>query len=144
MIWAEAIAVVGEGRANPKQLWLNEDTKQSFADMVTMMRQAAKDSMGPDHNPVIVAQLTHSGRYSKPEGIAMPLVPQRDPYRDCLVPESKPTTDRTPKVDDDCIVTDEYLDGLQLAYVKAARLACGVPIPPPAPTRNAGEKLYCA
>ena len=123
LIWAEAIAVVSEGRANSRQLWLHEKSKQSFADMVTMMRQAAKESMGPDHNPVIVAQLTHSGRYSKPEGIAAPLVPERDPYRDCLIPEPKPTTDRAAKVTDDCIVTDEYLDGLQDAYVKAARLA---------------------
>ena len=28
--------------------------------------------------------------------------------------------------------------------LKAANAASGVPIPPPAPTRNAGEKLYCA
>lgn len=123
LIWAEAIAVVAEGRANSRQLWLNENTKQSFADMVAMMRVAAKDSMGAGHKPVIVAQLTHSGRYSKPDGVASPLVPERDPYRDCLVPESKPTTDRAAKVTDDRIVTDEYLDGLQDAYVKAARLA---------------------
>ena len=123
LIWAEAIAVVSEGRANPRQLWLNENTKQSFADMVTMMRKAAKESMGADHNPIIVAQLTHSGRYSKPEGIAAPLVPERDPYRDCLIPEPTPTTNRAAKVTDDCVITDEYLDNLQLEYVKAAKLA---------------------
>ena len=123
LIWGEAIAVVPEGRASPRQLWLNDDTKQSFADMVAMMRIAAKDSMGPVHNPVIVAQLTHSGRYSKPDGIATPMVAERDPYRDCLIPEPSPTADRVAKVTDDCVVTDEYLDGLQDAYVKAAKLA---------------------
>ena len=123
LIWAEAIAVVKEGRANRRQLWLHEGSKDAFARMVTQMRQAAAESMGADHKPVIVAQLTHSGRYSKPEGIAAPLVPQRDPYRDSLVPEPKPTVDKDSKVDDSCVITDEYLDNLQLEYVKAAKLA---------------------
>ncbi len=29
LIWAEAIAVVSEGRANPRQLWLHKDNKCS-------------------------------------------------------------------------------------------------------------------
>ena len=44
LIWAEATAVVPEGRANPRQLWLNENNKESFAAMVKRMRQAAVDS----------------------------------------------------------------------------------------------------
>ncbi|MCE5341814.1 MAG: FAD-dependent oxidoreductase [Planctomycetaceae bacterium] len=123
LLWAEAIAVVPEGRANPRQLWLNEQSKDDFVQMVKMMRDSAKQSMGQNHNPVIVAQLTHSGRYSKPTGTANPLILQRDPYRDALVPEPKPNTNKQSKVTDDNIVTDEYLDNLQLAYVKAARLA---------------------
>lgn len=123
LIWAEAIAVVKEGRANPRQLWLHEGTKDAFADMVKQMRAAAEESMGAEHKPIIIAQLTHSGRYSKPEGVAQPLVPERDPYRDSLVPEPTPTTDKASKVDDSCVVSDEYLDNLQLEYVKAAKLA---------------------
>ncbi|MBN1764522.1 MAG: hypothetical protein JW860_04630 [Sedimentisphaerales bacterium] len=123
LIWVEAIAMVPEGRANPRQLWLHEGSLDAFAEMVAMMRQAATESMGPDHKPVIVAQLTHSGRYSKPDGIAKPLIGQRDPYRDPLMPEARPTTDRESKVDDHCIMTDEYLDDLQQAYVKGAGLA---------------------
>ncbi len=123
LVWAEAIAVVPEGRANPRQLWLHDGSQEAFADMVSRMRQAAAESMGPDHKPIIVAQLTHSGRYSKPDGVARPLVPQRDPYRDPLIPEPQPTTDRQSKVTDECVITDEYLDSLQMEYVKAARLA---------------------
>ena len=33
LIWAEATAVVPEGRANPRQLWLHEGTKDNFAAM---------------------------------------------------------------------------------------------------------------
>lgn len=124
LIWAEATAVVPEARANPRQLWINEKSKDSFAAMVKMMRQAAAESMGTDHKPVIVLQLTHSGRYSKPEGKAHPIIPQRDPYRDPLVPQQKPNQDGTSKIPDDWpLVTDEYLDKLQEAYVEAARMA---------------------
>ncbi|HBG26427.1 MAG: hypothetical protein A2Y10_10065 [Planctomycetes bacterium GWF2_41_51] len=123
LLWAEAIAVVSEGRANPRQLWLNDQSKDAFAQMVKVMRQAARESMGSGHNPVIVAQLTHSGRYSKPDGTAKPLIPQRDPYRDNLVPEPRPTINKQSKVTDDNIVSDEYLDNLIASYVKAAKLA---------------------
>ncbi|MGA2916828.1 MAG: FAD-dependent oxidoreductase [Sedimentisphaerales bacterium] len=119
LLWSEAIAIVSEGRANLRQLWINEDSKDAFAELIKQIRAAAKESMGAEHRPVIVAQLTHSGRYCKPN----PLIPQRDPYRDSLVPEPKPNTDKQSKVTDDCIVSDDYLDNLQFAYVKAARLA---------------------
>ncbi len=123
LLWAEAIAVVPEGRANPRQLWLNDQSKDDFARMIKMMRSAAKESMGVSHNPVIVAQLTHSGRYSKPDGTAKPIIPQRDLYRDNLIPEPSPTTNKQSKVTDDNIVTDEYLDNLIGSYVRAAKLA---------------------
>lgn len=46
LIWVEATAVVGEGRANPRQLWLNEKSKDSFAGLVCLIRRAAAESMG--------------------------------------------------------------------------------------------------
>ncbi|MHC4596820.1 MAG: oxidoreductase [Planctomycetota bacterium] len=117
LIWGEATAVVPEGRANPRQLWLHEKNKDSFAAMVKMMRKVAVNSMGPEHRPVIVLQLTHSGRYSKPEGVAHPMIAQRDPYRDPLVPQQEPNPNAKSKIPDDWpIVTDEYLDELIGAY----------------------------
>jgi NADPH-dependent glutamate synthase beta subunit-like oxidoreductase/2,4-dienoyl-CoA reductase-like NADH-dependent reductase (Old Yellow Enzyme family) len=92
--------------------------------MVKMIRQAAAESMGPSHKPVIVLQLTHSGRYSKPEGAAYPMIPQRDPYRDPLIPQHPPNPNGNSKIPNDWpIVTDEYLDKLQQAYINAARIA---------------------
>ncbi|MBN2593928.1 MAG: FAD-dependent oxidoreductase [Sedimentisphaerales bacterium] len=124
LIWAEATAVVPEGRANLRQLWIHQDNKGSFAAMVNMMRQTASQSMGSDHKPVIVLQLTHSGRYSKPESTAHPIIAQRDPYRDPLAPQPMPDTNRKSRIPDDWpLVTDEYLDKLQYAYVEAARIA---------------------
>ncbi|MCK4292520.1 MAG: FAD-dependent oxidoreductase [Planctomycetes bacterium] len=124
LIWAEATAVVPEARANPRQLWLNEKSKDSFAATAKRMREVAAESMGPEHRPVIVMQLTHSGRYSKPKGIAQPMIAQRDPYRDPLVPQQEPDPNRKSKIPDDWpVVTDDYLDGLVDAYVEAARIA---------------------
>ncbi len=124
LVWMEAIAVVPEGRANPRQLWLNADSRHSFAEMVRMMRDRASESMGSDFRPLIVAQLTHSGRYSKPDGIARPMIPVRDPYRDPMTPEPLPTTSRSSRIPDNHpLITDDELDRLQSAYVRAAELA---------------------
>jgi len=124
IIWSEAIAVVPEGRANPRQLWLNDKSRDSIKEMITQARQAAQDRYGKDHNPIIVAQLTHSGRYSKPKGIAEPMIPQHDPYRDVMVPQYPPDPGAPKNLPEDFpVVADEYLDGLQESYVRAAEIA---------------------
>jgi 2,4-dienoyl-CoA reductase-like NADH-dependent reductase (Old Yellow Enzyme family) len=124
IVWVEAIAVVPEARANPRQLWLHDKSKDAFANMVAETRKAARESMGSQHRPIIVAQLTHSGRYSKPEGVASPIIPQRDPYRDAMIPQQPPIKNTKTTIPDNWpIVTDDYLDGLVEAYVKAAKLA---------------------
>jgi len=126
LIWAEATAVVPEGRANPRQLWLNQNNKDSFAAMVKKVRDAARQCAcggGRKHKPVVVLQLTHSGRYSRPDA-ALPMIVQRDPYRDAMVPQKTPELGAKSKIPPDWpIVTDEYLDRLQDAYVRAARIA---------------------
>jgi NADPH-dependent glutamate synthase beta subunit-like oxidoreductase/2,4-dienoyl-CoA reductase-like NADH-dependent reductase (Old Yellow Enzyme family) len=142
LIWTEATAVVPEGRANPRQLWLNENNKEAFAALVKTVKREVRnvyresgivnrttnhDTRYTNHQPIIVLQLTHSGRYSKPEGVAHPLIPQRDPYRDPLVPQQKPDPNAKSKIPDNWpIVTDEYLDELVGAYVEAARIAFDV------------------
>ncbi len=124
LIWVEATAVVPEGRANPRQLWINENNVEDFAAMVSMMRKTAAENLGSNHKPVIVLQLTHSGRYSKPEKENRPIIPQRDPYRDPLIPQPFPEMNRESRIPQNWpIVTDEYLNNLQDAYVIAARLA---------------------
>jgi NADPH-dependent glutamate synthase beta subunit-like oxidoreductase/2,4-dienoyl-CoA reductase-like NADH-dependent reductase (Old Yellow Enzyme family) len=124
LIWAEAIAILHEARANPRQLWLHEGSKEAFAAMLKRAREKAAEANGASHRPVIIAQLTHSGRYSKPGPAPRPIIPERDPYRDPMVPQPKPDTDRKSRIPDDWpIVTDEYLDKLQDAYVEAARIA---------------------
>jgi 2,4-dienoyl-CoA reductase-like NADH-dependent reductase (Old Yellow Enzyme family) len=124
LLWVEAIAVVPEGRANPRQLWLHDGSKAAFAQMLRRARNAAANSLGSNHKPVIVAQLTHSGRYSKSESSPKPIIPQRDPYRDMLKPEYPPVRHKKSNIPDNWpLVGDGYLDDLIGAYIKAARLA---------------------
>ena len=124
LIWAEAIAVVPEGRANPRQLWLHQNSQDSFAALVSRIHAVAGQNSKRGRRPVVVAQLTHSGRYSKPEGSTQPMIAQRDPYRDALAPQQPPNSNAKSKIPADWpIVTDEYLDKLQDAYVEAARMA---------------------
>jgi len=113
LIWLEAAAVVHEGRANPRQLWLHEETADDFARLRRLIADSADDELGADHRPVVVAQLTHSGRYSKPDGVAAPIIAYRHPILD----------PRHNLPDDYPVITDEALDRLQDAYVAAARIA---------------------
>ncbi|MHB9133638.1 MAG: oxidoreductase [Armatimonadota bacterium] len=112
LLWLEACAVVPEGRANPRQLMLTKANLDDFKRFVERIRAAARGTMGADFNPVLVLQLTHSGRYSKPEGKAAPLIA----HHSIIDPKSCVTPD-TP------ILTDEYLDSLHEHYVTAALLA---------------------
>ncbi len=113
LIWLEATAVVHEGRANPRQLWLHERTAGDFARMCELIVESAADEFGAAHRPIMVAQLTHSGRYSRPEGVAAPIIAYRHPILDPRhnLPEDYP------------VISDEELDRLQDAYVEAARIA---------------------
>jgi len=111
MIWVEATAVVAEGRANPRQLWLHEGTVDAFADMLRQAKAAASRAGGSE--PVFVLQLTHSGRYSRPVGPAKPIIAHHSPILD-------PTHDLP---GDYPLISDERLDALQDDFARAAALA---------------------
>ncbi len=113
LVWVEAMAVVPEGRANPCQLWIHEASQAAFAHLVQRIRQVARERYGPGFRPLLVAQLTHSGRYSRPEREARPLIAQHHPDWDRAMglPADHP------------VVTDAYLDALPEAFATAAALA---------------------
>ena len=116
LLWGEAAAVAPEGRANPRQLWLNSDSQAAFAEMVAMIRRTAAEHHGRDHRPMLVAQLTHSGRYSKPAGKPAALMAAVNPKRDAAL--------QLPR--DGQVVTDDDLDALVGHYVAAAKMAMDV------------------
>ncbi len=105
LIWFEANAVCPEGRTNPRQMMLTRENLPAFRELVDNIRTIAEAECGI--RPVLILQLTHSGRQS-----ITPMVAYRHP----LYEERRPATDEQ-------IVTDEYLDTLPDRYVASALLA---------------------
>ena len=110
VIWYEATAVLEEGRANPRQLYINENTLDSFKAHVEEIKETAVKATGKE--PVVIMQATHSGRYSKPHGTPAPLIAYNNP----IFEKDNP-------IDKSRIVTDEYLDRVGEALVGGAKMA---------------------
>ncbi len=110
MIWFEATAVMEEGRANPRQLYITENNLDDFKKQVEEIKEAALKTNG--YEPLVIMQATHSGRYAKPKGIPEPLIAYNNPIFEKDNPISK-----------DRIVTDDYLDRVGEALVNGALLA---------------------
>jgi len=110
IIWAEATAVVEEGRANPRQLWLHEKNVGDFAAMAEEIKRLCYDTHG--FEPLVLLQLTHSGRYSRPHGPPAPRIAYNSPVFEKDTP-----------LPGDCIVTDDELCRLEEQFGQAAWLA---------------------
>lgn len=110
LIWFEATAVLKEGRANPRQLYITESNLDDFKKQVNDIKEAALKTNG--YEPIVVMQATHSGRYAKPNGTPEPLIAYNNP----IFEKDNP-------ISPDRIVTDEYLDRVGAALVNGARLA---------------------
>ena len=67
LIWGgEAVAVSHEGRANPNQLLIAAHTEKGLAHLRTALIEEHRRTTGSDDGLLIGLQLTHSGRYSRP------------------------------------------------------------------------------
>ena len=117
LIWGEAAAVVPEGRANPRQLVIDETRARGLAELLERCRAAHREEWGHADDCLIGIQLTHSGRYSHER----PVLAQHDPLLDPRTVVDKATGRRadgsTP------LISDDELDRLQDTYAAAASLA---------------------
>jgi NADPH2 dehydrogenase len=67
LIWgAEAVAVSHEGRANPNQLVAAEHTRKGLAKLREVLIGEHRRTTGSDEGLIIGLQLTHSGRFCRP------------------------------------------------------------------------------
>jgi len=113
LLWFEAVAVVPEGRANPRQLWITERNADEFGKLYDKIMEISHSTYGTDFTPVVIMQLTHSGRYSKPTGVPAPIPACRNPYLDAAQ-----------KLDGNLpVISDDELERLEEEFVKAAVLA---------------------
>lgn len=102
LVWGEATAVRPDGRANPHQLVIDESTVEDIAALRALLAPGQVAGM----------QLTHSGRWSRPEGVPAP----RTAYR-------HPLLDARAGADASSVLSDGELDELVHQYVAAAVLA---------------------
>jgi 2,4-dienoyl-CoA reductase-like NADH-dependent reductase (Old Yellow Enzyme family) len=108
LIWGEASAIGEEGRANSRQLLLNEQTAHDFERMLRECRHAHREAFGSDNDLLVGLQLTHSGRYS---------------YRRRLIAFHDPFLDPGTVASNYPLLDDDYLARLPDHYVASARLA---------------------
>jgi 2,4-dienoyl-CoA reductase-like NADH-dependent reductase (Old Yellow Enzyme family) len=67
LIWGcEAVAVRHDGRANPNQLMISEHTLAGLARLRKTLLQSHEQHIGDTSDLLIGLQLTHSGRFSRP------------------------------------------------------------------------------
>ncbi len=110
LIWFEATAVMEEGRANPRQLYIHDGNVDTFRRQVAYIKETALKNNGIE--PLVIMQATHSGRYSKPQGVPAPLIACNNP----IFEKDQPIAPER-------IVTDDYLDRVGEALIYGAGLA---------------------
>ena len=116
LIWGgEAVAVSHNARANPNQLVIAEHTRDGLAQLHAALIAEHKQSAGSDAGLLIGLQLTHSGRYCKPNSHqrAEPRILYRHPILDRRLglPRDYP------------LLTDGEIGGIVEEFLRAARIA---------------------
>src|SRR5204863_7504604 len=111
----EAMAVRPDGRANPNQLIINEQNKADLARLRETLLAAHKERFGNTDDLIIGFQLTHSGRFCKPNDKSRlePRVAYRHPILD----------QRFNVTSDGQVWTDAEIERLIEDYVEAAKVA---------------------
>jgi 2,4-dienoyl-CoA reductase-like NADH-dependent reductase (Old Yellow Enzyme family) len=102
LVWGEATAVRHDGRANPNQLVIDETTVDDLAALRSLL----------DPAQVTILQLTHSGRYARPDGSPAPRTAYAHPLLDGRVGAG-----------DAEVLTDDEIEELIDAMAAAAALA---------------------
>src|SRR5262249_18707195 len=116
LIWGgEAVAVSHAGRANPNQLIAAPHTRAGLGQLRSALIDAHREVAGSEDGLLIGLQLTHSGRYSRPNANDRPeaLIVHRHPILDQRqrLPSSYP------------LLTDAELGAIIEAFHRAAVLA---------------------
>jgi NADPH2 dehydrogenase len=114
----EAMAVRRDGRANPNQLMIIPETKADLAKLRDTLLAAHQERFGNTDEVVIGFQLTHSGRFCKPNDKTR--MEPRVAYR-------HPILDKKFNITSDAQVwTDSEIEKLIESYVGAAKIASDV------------------
>lgn len=116
LIWGgEAVAVQHNGRANPNQLLMSPDNKSGIAELRDTLIKAHRSVCDTDDDLYVGLQLTHSGRFSRPNEKT-----KAEPQ----ILFHHPTLDRRVGVDESYpVLTDGEIREIIDNFVAAARVA---------------------
>ena len=117
LIWGgEAVAVRHDGRANPNQLLINDRNLSDIESLRKLLESTHEQHFGTTTDLVVGLQLTHSGRFSRPN----------DKHRsESRVVYRHPCLDERFGVNNDsALLSDDELARLIDDFVYAAELAC--------------------
>lgn len=117
LIWGgEAIAVQPDGRANPNQLFINpsSDNVRNLAELREALVVAHQAKFGLSRCPLIGLQLTHSGRFARPNG---PRLEPKIAYRHPLYNQKYGLSPDHP------LLSDRDLEEIHSNFIFAARVA---------------------
>ena len=117
LIWGgEATAVRHDGRANPNQLVINRQTLPDLIQLRQTLVEAHQQQYGRTDDLMIGLQLTHSGRWSRPnrKDSLEPIVAYDHPFLNGRA--------GLPLVSDR-VITDDEVEELEVDFVRAACLA---------------------
>ncbi len=110
IIWVEAISISPDCRSNPYQLYMTDENIGAFKKLIAFIKKTGFEANG--FEPLVIAQLNHSGRYTKKDGVPNPRVMYKNPRyeKDNPLPDS-------------AIITDDELKAMEIDMGNAARLA---------------------
>jgi NADPH2 dehydrogenase len=116
LIWGgEAVAVRHEGRANPNQLLMSEQNKSGLAELRATVLKAHREVCETQDDLFIGLQLTHSGRFSRPNVKTRP---------EPRILYHHPTLDRRVGVDENYpVLTDDEVRSIIDDFIFAGRVA---------------------
>ncbi|MEX2111963.1 MAG: NADH:flavin oxidoreductase, partial [Pirellulales bacterium] len=112
----EAAAVVPTGRANPNQTLATADNRAGLAALLGELTQAHASSFGDTSDLWIGLQLTHSGRFCRPDGPPAPKIAYHHPLLDAKF--------HIDPRDESAVICDAEVERLIDAFCASARLAC--------------------
>jgi NADPH2 dehydrogenase len=116
LVWGgEAAAVSHEGRANPNQLVAAAHTLSGLQRLRESLLEGHRETAGSEDAVLVGLQLTHSGRYCRPNEHAKP---------EPRILYHHPILDRRLGLDADYpLLTDGEIGGIVESFVRAAKLA---------------------
>ena len=118
LIWGgEATAVRHDGRANPNQLVISQQTVGELAELREELVRAHEQRFGRSDDLIVGLQLTHSGRFSRPNAHDRP---------EPRIAYHHPILDRRLGIDPSDprrVMSDAEVEDLIADFAKAARLA---------------------